>query len=46
MDDEDRFRVLFQRIVEMYQLSPEIAAELLQRILRILEERSKSEPPS
>lgn len=46
MDEEDRFRVLFQRIVEMYQLPPEIAAELLQRILRILEERSNLEPPS
>lgn len=45
MDEADRFKMLFQKIVEMYQLSPEIASELLQRILRILAEGDKKEPP-
>lgn len=45
MDEADRFKMLFQKIVEMYQLSPEIASELLQRILRILAEGDKQEPP-
>lgn len=30
------FRELFQRLVERYELAPEIAEALLQRILRIL----------
>ena len=33
---EDEFKKLVQRIVEMYQILPDPAAELLQRILRIL----------
>ena len=40
MDGEEQFRELFQRIAELYQLSPEIAAELLQRILHILANHS------
>lgn len=46
MDGEDQFRELFQRIVELYQLSPEIAAELLQRILAILAGESDEDPVS
>lgn len=46
MDGEDQFRELFQRIVELYQLSPETAAELLQRILKILSEGGEKESPS
>ena len=46
MDGEDRFKELFRRIVELYQLSPETAEELLQRILRILAEGDTKEPPS
>lgn len=46
MDGEDQFRELFQRIVELYQLSPETAAELLQRILKILSEGGEKEAPS
>ena len=34
--DEEKFKKLFQRIIDMYQISPETAAELLQRILVIL----------
>lgn len=36
MIEEDEFKLLFQRIVEMYQISPETASELLKRILAIL----------
>lgn len=43
MDGEEQFRELFQKIVELYQLSPVVAAELLQRILTILAEGEK--PP-
>lgn len=39
MEEADRFRALFQKIVEMYELSPEVAAELLQKILDILSDR-------
>ena len=35
MEDQE-FQELFQRIVEQYALAPEIAEELLQRILNIL----------
>lgn len=35
MDDED-FRKLFERLVENYELDPEVADKLLQRILEIL----------
>lgn len=35
MDDE-YFKQLFERIVEVYQIAPDTAAELLQRILEIL----------
>lgn len=35
MDDED-FRKLFERLVENYELEPEVADKLLQRILEIL----------
>ncbi len=35
MEDE-YFRELFQRIVDRYELAPDVAAELLQRILIIL----------
>lgn len=36
MVEEEEFKKLFQRIVETYQITPETAAELLQRILTIL----------
>ncbi len=36
MYEESAFIELFQRLVEQQQLSPEIAEELLQRILEIL----------
>ena len=35
MDDKD-FRDLFRQIANLYELAPDIAAELLQRILNIL----------
>ena len=35
MEDKE-FRELFQRIVNQYELEPDIAEELLQRILNIL----------
>ena len=35
MEDEN-FKELFQRIVNRYELAPDVAAELLQRILAIL----------
>lgn len=41
MDEADQFRMLFQKIAEMYELSPEVAAELLQKILDILSGRKK-----
>lgn len=36
MYEESVFIELFQRLIEQQQLSPEIAEELLQRILEIL----------
>ncbi len=36
MDEETSFQKLFQEIIDHYELSPDIAAELLQRILAIL----------
>lgn len=38
MNSESNFRELFQILIEQYQLSPEIAQKLLQRILQILTE--------
>ena len=34
--EDKMFRELYQRIIEQYELSPEIAEKLLQRILAIL----------
>ena len=34
--DEEQFRELFHRFIEQYELSPDIAEELLQKILNIL----------
>lgn len=45
MFEEEEFKKLFQKIVEMYQISPEIAAELLQRILRILADSHEEYEP-
>lgn len=45
VDGEEQFRELFQKVVELYQLSPEVAAELLQRILAILVEGEDEKPP-
>lgn len=38
MTEEEEFKKLFQKIVELYQISSDTAAELLQRILAILSE--------
>ena len=35
--EDTNFKELFQKIVDRYELAPEVAAELLQRILIILE---------
>ena len=35
--EDTNFKELFQKIVDRYELAPEVAAELLQRILTILE---------
>ena len=35
--EDANFKELFQRIVDRYELAPDVAAELLQRILLILE---------
>ena len=34
--EEANFKELFQRIVDRYELAPDVAAELLQRIFAIL----------
>ena len=34
--EDANFKELFQRIMERYELSPDVAAELLQRVLIIL----------
>ncbi len=34
--EEAIFKELFQRIVDQYELAPDVAAELLQKILTIL----------
>ena len=34
--EDAKFKELFQRIVDRYELAPDVAAELLQRILAIL----------
>lgn len=34
--EEEKFKELFQMIVDRYELAPDVAAELLQRILAIL----------
>ena len=38
---EDAFQALFQKIVDRYQLSPETAAQILQRILTALTNTQK-----
>ena len=40
MDQNTDFRELFRRVVKQLRLSPEVAQELLQRILKILSEDS------
>lgn len=39
--NEDAFKMLFQKIVDRYQLSPEVAAQVLQRILAVLTDTQK-----
>ena len=34
--EDANFKELFQRIVDRYELAPDVAAELLQKILKIL----------
>ena len=46
MNEEEEFKQLFQRIVEMYQISADTAAELLQRILRILADSQEEDHPT
>lgn len=41
MDAEDDFRTMFCHLVEQYQLSPQVAAELLKKILTILQDGDK-----
>lgn len=43
MIEEDGFKKLFKRIVEMYKIPPDTASELLQRILRILADTRESD---
>lgn len=45
MDDE-LFKLLFQKIAEQYRLAPEVAAELLQKILEILNSGEGTEDSS
>lgn len=40
--NEDKFKQLFQKIVELYQIPSDTADELLKRILSILAEHRKS----
>ena len=39
--NEDAFKMLLQKIVDRYQLSPETAAQMLQRILTVLADTQK-----
>lgn len=39
--NEDAFKMLFQKIVDRYQLAPEVAAQMLQRILTVLADTQK-----
>ena len=43
---EEKIQKLFQRIVDMYQISPETAAELLQRILVLLYDKGNEDNSS
>lgn len=43
MDEKAHFTELFQKIVELYQLPPDTAVELLERILDILAEYTRPE---
>ena len=45
MDDEN-FKLLFQKIVEHYELSSEVATDLLQRILEILNSSENTQDSS
>lgn len=40
---EEDFRRIVLRVIMTYRLSPEAAAQLLQRIIRTLEQRRKKE---
>ena len=46
MFEEEEFKQLFRRIVEMYQISPDTATELLQRILTILADNQEEDEPT
>lgn len=37
MDTEKDFQTIFNHLVEQYRLSPQVAAELLKRILAVLQ---------
>ena len=41
--DDQAFQALFQRIVDQYELAPDVAEELLRQILKILSECSLEE---
>ncbi len=41
MDTGEDFRTMFCKLVEQYQLSPQVAAELLRKILTILQKGAK-----
>ena len=39
--EDANFKELFQRIVDRYELAPDVAAELLQKIMKILKSAEK-----
>ena len=41
--EDANFKELFQRIVDRYELAPDVASELLQRILAILKNTEEEE---
>lgn len=46
MENEANFKELFQKIVERYELSPDVAAELLKKILAILSNKDSTDKSS
>ena len=44
--EDANFKELFQRIVDRYELAPDVASELLQRILAILKNKPSKPIPN